>query len=239
MSLLYLQKTQHSMSFIYKAHHLPTSEPTHLVFLAGKYSALRLSALTDSAAAFSSTFEHESSFTPDEWVTRLREGSRHFFIVVAYAANTGPERQTIDGGAWVGSATLLGPFSKEDYVSPESGGPEVGDDGSESKWQMTAVYTSPSHRRKGLANLLIKAVEEFAAREGGQGKRSRIRIMIHPDNIAVKKLYSPLGFKDAGMCTLAEAYLSSGEVESLPQDGGASNPEKYHNRVGFIMEKVH
>ncbi len=45
------------MAYIYKIHHLPTSDPTLFPFLAGKFASLRLSALTVSASAFSSTFE--------------------------------------------------------------------------------------------------------------------------------------------------------------------------------------
>ncbi len=71
-----------------------------------------------------------------------------------------------------------------------------------------------------------------------KGQRSRVRIMIHPRNIVVKKLYEGLGFVDAGNCTLAEAYLSNGDAEMLPADGGLSDPEKYHSRQGIIMMKV-
>lgn len=43
---------------------------------------------------------------------------------------------------------------------------------------------------------------------------------------------------DAGNCTLAEAFLSNGDREMLPPDGGDSEPEKYHARQGIIMNKV-
>ncbi len=62
--------------------------------------------------------------------------------------------------------------------------------------------------------------------------------MIHPDNFAVRKLYDGLGFEEAGNCTLAEAYLSTGDEEMLPEDKGKSNPEKYLRRSGLIMEML-
>jgi hypothetical protein len=85
---------------------------------------------------------------------------------------------------------------------------------------------------------LINGALEFSARESGKTRESRTRIMIHPRNIVVKELYKGLGFVDAGNCTLAEAYISNGDANMLPLDGGASDPEKYLNRLGIIMEKV-
>jgi GNAT superfamily N-acetyltransferase len=91
------------VAYIYKIHHLPTSEPSLVPFLAGKFASLGLSALTVSAAA-------------------------------------------------------------SDFAIPESGGPPLGDAGDrvESKWPMTAVYTSPTHRGQGVAKMLIRAALGFA-----------------------------------------------------------------------------
>jgi GNAT superfamily N-acetyltransferase len=226
------------MSYIYKVHLLPASDPALLPFLAGKFASLRLSALTVSAPAFSSTFEIESAFKASDWIERLQRPLVHYVIAVAYAPNTKPEQQTIDAGDWIGSATLIGPITKEAYEIPESGGPEIGRDDVETRWQMTAVFNIPMHRGKGIAKILISAALEFAGNESGKQQKSRTRIMIHPRNIAVKKLYEGLGFVDAGKCTLAEAYLSNGDANMLPLDGGASDPGKYHLRQGIIMEKV-
>lgn len=225
------------MSYVYKIHHLPASDPVLAPFLAGKFASLRLSALTVSAPAFSSTFEIESVFTASQWISRLRRPLLHTFVAVAYPADTPPELQTIDAGDWIGSATLLGPFTKRAFAIPESGGPEVGEDNVESKWQMTAVYNSPVHRGKGIAKMLVQGAMDFAG-EAGRVRDSRVRIMIHPRNVVVKRLYEGLGFVDAGNCTLAEAYLSNGDAEMLPPDGGVSESEKYHVRQGIIMMRV-
>lgn len=225
------------MAYVYKVYHLPTSDPQLLAFLAGKFAALRLSALTVSAISFSSTFAYESGFSASKWVARLSRPRLHTFVAVAYASESKPEEQTIDRGDWVGSATLMGPLPKAKYELVESGGPEIGEDDVETKWALTAVYNSPSHRRKGVAKMLISNAIHFTEAEGS-GRRSRIRIMIHPDNIVVKNLYDGLGFELAGLVTLAEAHICNGDEDLLPEDGGKSDPERYHRRAGIAMERV-
>jgi GNAT superfamily N-acetyltransferase len=175
-----------------------------------------LSALSVSASSLSSTFDIESVFTAQEWIERLERPLVNNFIAVAYSSEANPDKQTIYSGHWVGSATLLGPIPKANYELSESGGPEIGEDDFESKWQMTAVYMNPEHRRNGVARMLIKGALDYAAMESGKGKRCRTRIMIHPSNIVVKDLYDGLGFVDAGRCTLAEAFLSTGDEKLLP-----------------------
>jgi ribosomal protein S18 acetylase RimI-like enzyme len=226
------------MSYIYKIHSLPLSDRSMLPVLAGKFASLRLSALLGSPSAFSSTYDIESGFTVQDWIERLERPLIHNIIAVAYEPGSESKQQTIDGGDWVGSATLLGPYPKSSYMLCDSGGPEPAGDDVESKWQMTAVYNSPEHRGKGIAKMLIQSAMDFASKEGSIGKQCRTRIMIHPNNIVVKSLYSGLGFVDAGLCTLAEAFLSNGDASLLPADGGASEPEKYHKRVGIVMEHV-
>jgi GNAT superfamily N-acetyltransferase len=225
------------MSRVYKIHLLPATDPVLQPFLAGKFASLRLSALTVSAPAFSSTFEIESALTASDWIARVQRPSVSHLIAVAYASDTSSELQTIDRGDWIGSATLIGPITKEAYELRESGGPEIGGDDVETRWQMTAVFNAPQHRGKGIAKMLINGALEFAAKES-KGREYRTRIMIHPRNVVVKKLYEGLGFVDAGKCTLAEAYISNGDANMLPLDGGTSAPEKYLNRLGTVMEKV-
>ncbi|KAF4637731.1 hypothetical protein G7Y89_g337 [Cudoniella acicularis] len=225
------------MSLIYKIHHLPTSDHLLLAFLAGKFSSLRLTALTVSAAAFSSTFALESKFSSPQWITRLSRQGIHTFIAVAYTPGTLPEQQTIDAGDWIGSATLLGPKPKLDYELKESGEEVPGEDDEEGKWQMTAVFSAPEHRGRGVAKMLVEAAVDFAANEGDR-KACRVRIMIHPDNAVVKRLYDGMGFVDAGRCTLSEAFVQNGDESLLPADGGKGEPEKYFNRLGLIMEKI-
>jgi ribosomal protein S18 acetylase RimI-like enzyme len=195
------------MAYTYKIHRLDPTQTDILPFLAGKHSSLRLSALQVSSDAFGSTFEVESSWPASRWIKRLQRPTVNTFIAVAYSPSTSLGLQTIDSGDAIGSATLLGPFAKEDYELRESGGPEIGDDNVESKWHMTAVFNSPNHRGKGVAKMLIQAAVDFAEKEAGEGRKSRVRIMIKPTNFVVKKLYEALGFVDAGRCTLGKPNL--------------------------------
>lgn len=136
-----------------------------------------------SAEAFSSTFAIESTLKASQWISRLSRPEVNTFIAVAYAPGTSLEKQTIDAGDWVGSATLLGPRTKVEFDLPKSGGPEIGGDEAERKWQMCAVYNNPEHRGKGLAKMLINGAVDFATKEAGVGRRSRVRIIIHHDNL--------------------------------------------------------
>lgn len=102
---------------------------------------------------------------------------------------------------------------------------------------MTAVFNAPEHRGKGIAKLLVLGAMGYVT-EMSASKASRLRIMIKPTNALVKTMYSRLGFVDAGKMTLAEAYNANMETDMFPVDGGASNPGKYHSRMGLIMEKI-
>ncbi|TVY82001.1 hypothetical protein LSUE1_G002896 [Lachnellula suecica] len=226
------------MSHIYKVHHIPTSNSNLLPFLAGKFASLRLSALSVSRTSFSSTFELESKFTASEWIDRLQRRGVETFVAVAYSPDTMPEHQTVDTGDWVGSVTLLGPTPKSIYDLPNSGGPSIGDDDVEDKWQICRLYNSPEHRRKGIAKMLINGAMEYSAKEAGVGRQSRVRLGIHPDNVLIKMLYDGLGFVDAGNCTLHDAFIINGDSDLLPEDGGASQPGVYHNPLGLLMMKT-
>ena len=74
--------------------------------------------------------------------------------------------------------------------------------------------------------MLIQAAIDFTVEESVSVTQTRMRIMIHPDNVLVKQLYGVIGFVDAGKCTYAEAAVANGDAQLLPADGGASHPEK-------------
>ncbi|TAQ89239.1 hypothetical protein B7494_g2448 [Chlorociboria aeruginascens] len=226
-------------SYTYKTHHLPTSDPALLSFLAGKFASLRLSALITAPHAFSNTFASESTFQTQDWITRLQRPKLHTFVAIAYPECTPSAEQTVDRGHFVGSATLLGPFPKSSFYLPESGGPDLKDDDAEAKWQMTAVYNDPAHRGRGVGKALIQGAVDFARLEARKlGRESRVRIFIRPDNVVAKTLYHTLGFGDAGACTLKEAYVQNGDGELVPADGGEGDREKWLTRRGIVMDIV-
>jgi GNAT superfamily N-acetyltransferase len=238
-------------NLIYSVHRIIPTSPS-FPKLASLFSELRLRALITSAASFSSTYELESTFNPEKWQTRLSRPGVHTFVAVAYPPNTPLEHQTIENGEWVGKVTLLGPTCKDVYELQESGGPTPASDEEETKWQMTALYSEPAHRGKGLGKKIIEGALEFArsyndsthnsamngvtngVQPARKPKQIRVRIMIHPDNTVVVKMYQDLGFVDAGKCTLREAYVTNGDANLLPEGGG--DPKRYYNRRGLVME---
>jgi ribosomal protein S18 acetylase RimI-like enzyme len=222
-----------SPEFIYRVHRLP-SESHLLAFLAGKYASLRLNALTLASSAFASNFELESTFSASYWISRLSSPNVQCFIAVAYSPNTPLSQQTIDRGDFVGTATLLGPFPKVLYELPLSGGPKTGNDFEELKWQISSVYANPAHRGRGIGKMLVEGPYEYAVQQA-EGRKTRVRAIVHPDNVTAKGLYLKLGFVDAGLCTLEEAYLAAGDGEWIPEK---KDPGKWDDRRGLVTEKT-
>jgi ribosomal protein S18 acetylase RimI-like enzyme len=204
------------------------------------------------------THEFESAFTTAEWEKRVwRKG---FVVLVCVAEPVGGvvEQNTAANhnighleGDWVGIATLLGPISKPSYeLPPESGGPEIGSDEEETRWHMTGLYTSLEHRRKGLANMIIKSAMAYARNHtlhsssspslSGKQKNVRLRIMIRPDNIDVVSLYAALGFVDAGRSTGAEAFKANGDETLMERRMNSPDmrPEMMVVRIGLVMEHL-
>lgn len=228
------------ISYVYRIHHIPTDDPLFLAYLTGKFSSVRLSALQTSPESFGSSFARESSFSAAQWAIFLQRPQVNNFVAVAYASTTPLENQTLDKGDWIGCGTLIGPTPKAIYHLPESGGTEMGSDEEEDKWHMTFVYISPLHRGKSVAKLLMTGAEEYTIKEArSSGKKStRMRVFLAPNNLGAKKLYSSMGFVDAGNCTYIEAYVANGDAELIPADGGYGDTALYHSRLGLIMQKV-
>ncbi|KAF7945319.1 hypothetical protein EAE96_010094 [Botrytis aclada] len=237
------------MTLQYSIHRVPSSPtdtatdstpPTLLPYLAGKFSTLRLSALLDSPNSFASTFELESLFSGSTWLSRFSRPKLHYFLAIAHSPSSPPETHTIDTGLLVGSVQLYGPSPASFFTLPLGGAPPPLPDAQESKYQMIALSTSSLHRRKGLAKMLIQGAIGSARKQArADGKEKvRIRIFLHPENLTVMNLYQSVGFVESGFCTLAEAVVQNGDPEMLPEDGGVSDPERWLNRIGAVMEWV-
>ncbi|APA13514.1 predicted protein [Sclerotinia sclerotiorum 1980 UF-70] len=231
---------QYSIQRIPTHSHSHSTDPTLLLFLAGKFSALRLSALLESPESFASTFEKEYQFSSSTWLTRLSRPKFHYFIATAHShsPSTPLSSQTLETGVFVGSVQLFGPHPSSFFTLPLSGAPPPLPDTEESKYQMTALYSSPSHRGKGLAKMLIQEGVETAKQEAKEKgiEKVRVRIFIGRGNLTVRKLYLSVGFVETGLCTLAEAVVQNGDAEILPEDGGSGDPEKWLKRVALVME---
>ena len=112
---------------------------------------------------------------------------------------------------------------------------KVGEDDNESKWHCTALYCSPEVRGKGLGRLLVNARIDFARTES-RTKRVRVRVLVHPHNHKVLEPLKARGFADAGKVAAVEAIPASGDAMLLPADGGASNPEVFHDPHVSVLE---
>lgn len=200
---------------------------TDLLSTALSYKALRLQALQESPGAYSSTFEIESQFSDNIWISRLQSQDRRDLACIL---------QKDDGTSeWVAQVTLRGPMPKSQFELPAaSGEPETLKDDEEDKWQMLSLYTSPSHRGKSLGSKLCKAAFAFLKEHDSKSKATKVtvRIMVKPQNTATLGLYGALGFIRTGTCTLEEALRANGDADLLPQ-GELS--EKYTSRSGIIM----
>ncbi|KAI5459098.1 hypothetical protein BGZ63DRAFT_415756 [Mariannaea sp. PMI_226] len=188
--------------------------------LAEKYKQLRLAALQQSPDAFSSTYEDESKYSDEIWLQRVFNSTKKTFVCVDRS-----------DGSWVAQVSILGPLKREAFLLPdEAGQPEVLSDEEEEKWQMVALYTLPSHRRKGLGKVLCQEAFQHLVETRGGPKKVRVRIMVKPQNVASVKLYQSLDFVDCGRCTLEEALTINGE--DIPENPSA---DKYRVRSGYVM----
>lgn len=167
--------------------------------------------------AFASSYEIESTLTQKEWQQRVWRDGVTVFVCVARQVTEEAAQVTGDlDGEWVGVATFFGPIPKKNYeLAPESGTPEAGLDEQETKWHMTALYTSPEHRGRGLAKSLIEGAKAYARVQtralSTTAKSFRMRIGVHPKNLAVITLYSELKFVDVGRATGREAFVANGD----------------------------
>ncbi|CAH0039968.1 unnamed protein product [Clonostachys solani] len=218
----------------------------NLPSLAAKYKELRLAALQNSPASFSSTYETEAQFSDEVWLSRINTPNKETFICAAVdegsSGSIDPSTVPLEKCEWVAQVTLLGPVSADDYALPsEASQPDVASDKDEEKWQMLSLYTLPQHRGKGLGKRLCKETFQFLASSRreyhghGVPKQVRVRIMVKPDNHVTLGLYRSMGFVDAGTCTLEEALRANGDADLLPP---GLLPEKFKSRSGKIMALV-
>lgn len=245
-------------SSIFKVHYISPTSP-NLPFLAGKFSALRLLALSISPEAFGSKFKVVSKRTPTKWQSFLTRPNFHTFVCSRYEAD--PERPNgpydLEQGQWVAHISIIGPIPKKEYdlYPPSEGADESGSDAEESKWNLTALWTDPTFRGQGIAKKLTLAAVDFAANyDSGSVKRARMRLYNRggPANEHVLAMYRNLGFKNAGGVSLFEAMIGNGDSDEIPDDileaGNFDRDENtgdavlkggmWYTRVGVSMDRV-
>ena len=228
--------------------HVLHADRSDLQHLAVKSAALRLAGLLQSPGSFSSTYDEEVALTDTKKLEALRRPKRTTIIV----AQTGDGSNDWTQADWAGQVTLLGPFTRAEYLTPylkthEEGRrlslteldatflPVSSDDSSAVYWHMTALYVLDEHRRRGLGDQLCRKAFEVI-QEHANGAASELRIVIKPGNGIVARMYERLGFETReGRSTLAEAIAASEGPGALPIDYAQNGA--YLGRNGLIMVK--
>lgn len=234
---------------MYDTIRLPkNTDRTILNALATKFRAFKLHALKVAPEAFPAEFDSESRLPQSTWLSRITEPSTTILICVATEKDKDGEpsvsgdrklRILLDG-EWTGTFTMIGPVSRNDYIWPKSGQPEPGPEGSETRWQLTSLFILPVYRGHGIAKRLTEAAIKFgqlASNEMGKASgidvQTRIRLVVHPKNTGVVKMYEKFGFVDSARMTVAEACVANGAADTIPK---YADPEKWHSRFGVAME---
>lgn len=128
---------------------------------------LRLTALQDTPTAFGSTHARESAFSDDEWKIKAATWSN---------GATGTCWIAVDGDAPVGIAA--------GYIAAEA--PDV--------VNLVSMWTSSTHRRRGIGGQLVSRVEEWAKSVGVPV----IQLHVTEGNTAAIELYRRCGFEFTG-----------------------------------------
>ncbi|KAM0701736.1 hypothetical protein Q7P35_010645 [Cladosporium inversicolor] len=228
--------------------HVLHEDQSNSQHLAVKSAALRLAGLLQSPDSFSSTYDEEVALNDVQKLEALRRPKRTTIIV----AHTGDKDNDWSQADWAGQVTLLGPFTRSDYLAPylethEDGRrhslaeldsifePVSSDDSRAVYWHMTALYVMNDHRRRGLGDQLCRKAFEVI-QEHAKGSPSELRIVIKPGNGIVARMYQRLGFETReGRSTLAEAIAASEGPGALPVD--YAQKEAFFQRNGLIMVK--
>ncbi|KAJ5713983.1 uncharacterized protein N7483_011164 [Penicillium malachiteum] len=195
---------------------------------AQKYRDLRLQALQVSPGSFASTYETESAFTDNDWISRLTDPGYEIFI----SAATSPH-YSLSEPEWVGQVTLRGPASSQDFTLPAAScQPPQKSDSEEERWQMLSLFTLPEHRGNRLGANLCREALDYLRNYRLSPPSIHVRLMVRPENQVAVKLYRRLGFIAAGNCNLSEALVANGDGYLLPKDLSAT---KWSTRTGLIM----
>ncbi|OJJ81560.1 GNAT family N-acetyltransferase [Aspergillus glaucus CBS 516.65] len=212
------------------------SKSEDLTTSAQQYKELRLRALQLSPSSFGSTYEIESTFPDEYWMSRITGDGRETFICAAIPS---PESNAADPSSleWVAQVTLLGPRSREQFTLPEvSRQPFPGPDEEEERWQMLGLYTLTSHRGKGIATKLCQEALNYIRSYRSEPENVRFRLMVKAGAHAPLGFYEQLGFTEVANCTLTEAMIANGDGSFLPEDH--QEQEKYLARTSHVMMQL-
>ena len=132
---------------------------------ANAFRDLRLEALRDSPAAFSSSYEDEARFAREDFVRRIEPSDE----------------------SWV-----LGAFDSQNVMVACIGWYRFRGGKVAHKSHVWGMYVTPPHRRKGIARALIA---EALARARAHAGITQIELFVATGNGAAASLYESLGFE--------------------------------------------
>lgn len=135
--------------------------------LVNELKAVRLHALQDMPVAFSGTYARESQLSDQDWLDRASTWSG--IRSVCYIA--------LDDGAPCG--LIAGKF-QEDH-------PQRAD--------VLSMWVAATHRRMGLGNQLVEAVQAWALQNGA----IELRLMVTSKNATAMRFYEKCGFAFTGV----------------------------------------
>lgn len=201
--------------------HLSPSAP-EIPQLVSQYKGLRLSALQLEPSAFSSTYERESQFPYETWVSRVQNPRGKTFVALSarqsqygstsaiqVTKNIEEELRELLENEWVGLFTLLGPevLADEEKREPwmvflDSGYGErdaglTGKDGEEVidvVYMGMGMFVLPTWRARGIGRGFIEAAVNGVREQKGNGWNAIVTAMVEKDNGPARRLYEGCGF---------------------------------------------
>ncbi|OJJ07191.1 hypothetical protein ASPVEDRAFT_33425 [Aspergillus versicolor CBS 583.65] len=214
------------------------SKTENLLDSAHRYKEQRLQALKLSPSSFASSYELESTFTDEYWISRLTQPERETFICAGTRIPESDDAVDHFEPEWVAQVTFLGPQSKEHFaLSSESDLEDT--DTSENdvgeRWQMLGLFNHPAHRGKGIAKALTRTALNCLISHRCEPNNVLVRLMVKPGMQATIEFYRQLGFVEVGRGTLAAALIANGDRELLPE--GYERQEKYTACTSHVMEQ--
>jgi ribosomal protein S18 acetylase RimI-like enzyme len=154
------------------------------------FKAVRLRALEDSPSAFGSTYARESQFPDEEWVRRA--GNWNGIRSVLYLA--------MEEGESCGLAGV--------YLDEQDPG----------RAHLVSMWIAPAHRRKGVAKVLVRAVQSWAK----DRKAHTMLLQVTSSNQAAIRFYHQLGFSLTGR---TEPYPNDSNLIELEMSQPLTNSE--------------
>ncbi|KAF2729986.1 hypothetical protein EJ04DRAFT_515547 [Polyplosphaeria fusca] len=229
----------------YKIVRICTGSP-RLTELAAKFRETKLAALEAEPTGFATKLAEEALIPLTTWRQRLEAPANLLICLVpSLSAPSTSDEDALIYGDWVGMCTMRGPLPYSMFHLPHSGQPVPANPDLETRWHLNNLYTNLEHRGRGLARRIVEtglevAQEQTRALQGeDEQMKARVRLFFDPSKTHLHRMYSGLGFKEAGKITLGEAFVANGDAEQLPADMSSEEAKmKWGRRYGLSMERI-